>query len=141
VFRYGYDPLHAFAVMVLTPPATENDVDDYVAAVKKLDGVAANRDGSALVLVLDSGYPLPNAAARKRSIEARKDMKSRPVVAVVTTNPLLRAGLAAARWFSPPPFEQAIVTTFDDAVKFIESKRGPTLRILNRLYEEATRKL
>jgi hypothetical protein len=138
MFHYRYDPLHAFAVMVLAPPAADSDIDDYVACVKMLDGVAANREGSALVLVLESGYPLPDGAARQRAVDARKNMKSRPVVAVVTTNPLLRAGLAAARWISPPPFEQSVSATFDEAVRFIEDKRGPTLRLLHRLYEETT---
>ena len=138
MFHHRYDPLHAFAVMVLAPPASESDIEDYVTCVKMLDGVAANREGSALVLVLESGYPLPDAAARKRGVDARKDMKSRPVVAVVTTNPLLRAALEAARWMSPPPFEQSVSATFDEAVQFIEGKRGPTGRLLNRMYEETT---
>ncbi len=137
MIRYRYDPLHAFAVMVLTPPQEATDIDEYVTCVKTLDAFAANREGSALVMVLEEGYPLPNAEARKRGVDARKDMKSKPVVAVVTTNPLLRAAIAAARWISPPPFEQAVVTSFDDAVAFIDAKRGPTLKILHRLYDDA----
>lgn len=138
MFHYRFDPLHAFAVMVLAPPASETDTDEYVACVKTLDAAAANRNGSALVLVLASGFPLPDAPARKRAVDARKNMKSKPVVAVVTTNPLLRAALAAARWISPPPFDQSVSATFEEAVQFIESKRGPTLRLLDRMYEEAT---
>lgn len=137
MLRYRYDPLHAFAVMVLSPPASDADIDEYVACVKTLDGVATNREGSALVMVLDDGYPLPNAEARKRGVDARKDMKSRPVVAVVTTSALMRAALVAARWVSPPPFEQAVVATFDEAVAFIESKRGSTRQLLHRLYQDA----
>lgn len=137
MLRYRYDALHAFAVMVLSPPGGDSDIDEYVACVQKLDAAAANREGAALVMVLEAGYPLPSAKSRQRGVAARKDMKSRPVVAVVTANPLLRAAIVAARWISPPPFEQGIVTTFDDAVTFIESKRGPTLRVLNRLYGEA----
>src|SRR5689334_22987994 len=105
MLRYRYDPLHAFAVMVLSPPATDKDIDEYVTCVKTLDAAAANREGSALIMVLEEGYPLPDAATRQRGVAARKDMKSRPVVAVVTTNPLLRAAIVAARWISPPPFE------------------------------------
>jgi len=63
-------------------------------------------------------------------------MKSKPVVAVVTTNPLLRAAIGAARWISPPPFEQGVVATFEEAVAFVESKRGGTMRVLQRLYDE-----
>jgi hypothetical protein len=140
MLRYRYDALRAFAVMVVSPPATDADIDEYVACVKTLDAAAANREGAALVLVLQAGYPLPNAEARKRAVDARKDMKSRPVVAVVTTNPLLRAALAAARWISPPRFEQGIVTSFEDAVTFIESNRGPTLGLLHRMYQEACAK-
>jgi hypothetical protein len=113
--------------LVLAPPESATDIDDYVACVKLLDGVAANREGSALVLVLESGYPLPDARSRKRGVDARKDMKARPVVAVVTTNPLLRAALGAARWISPPPFEQSVSSTFAEAVRFIE-----TLHATNR---------
>lgn len=136
MLRYRYDALHAFAVMVLSPPATEGDIDEYVACIRTLDGVGANREGSALVMILEAGYPLPNAEARKRGVDARKDMKSKPVVAVVTTNPLLRAAIGAARWISPPPFEQGVVATFDEAVAFIESKRGGTMRLLQRLYDD-----
>jgi hypothetical protein len=138
MFHYRYDPIHAFAVMVLAPPASETDIEQYVACVKTLDAAAANRKGSALVLVLVSGYPLPDGPTRKRGVDARKDMKARPVVAVVTTNPLLRAALAAARWISPPPYEQSVSATFEEAVQFIESKRGSTLRLLDRMYEETT---
>lgn len=136
MLRYRYDAIHAFAVMVLSPPATDGDIDEYVACIRTLDAVAANREGSALVMILESGYPLPNAEARKRGVDARKDMKSKPVVAVVTTNPLLRAAIGAARWISPPPFEQGVVATFDEAVAFIESKRGGTMRVLQRLYDD-----
>lgn len=137
MLRYRYDRNHAFAVMVLSPPASETDIDEYVACVKTLDAVATNREGSALVMVLEEGYPLPNADARKRGVDARKDMKSRPVVAVVTTSRLLRAALVAARWISPPPFEQAVVATFEEAVAFIEAKRGSTRQLLHRMYDEA----
>src|SRR3954471_11434868 len=82
MFHYRYDPLYALAVIVLAPPQSATDIDDYVACVKLLDGVAANREGAALVLVLESGYPLPDARSRKRGVDARKDMKARPVVAV-----------------------------------------------------------
>lgn len=140
MLRYRYDALHALAVMVLTPPQEDTDIDAYVACVKTLDAVAVNREGSALVMVLEDGYPLPNAHARKRGVDARKDMRSRPVVAIVTTNPLLRAAIGAARWISPPPFEQGVVANFDDAVAFIDSKRGPTLKILHRLYDDARSK-
>lgn len=141
MLRYRYDASHALAVMLLAPPATETDIDDYVACLKVLDGVGVNRKTAALVLVLEEDYPLPGATARKRGVDARKDMKSRPVVAVVTSNPLLRAALAAARWISPPPFEQRVVTTFDEAVSFIESRRGPTLGILQRLHDVARAEL
>ena len=136
MLRYRYDALHAFAVMVLSPPATNTDVDEYVACIKTLDAVGANREGSALVMILEAGYPLPNAEGRKRGVDARKDMKSKPVVAVVTTSPLLRAAIGAARWISPPPFEQGVVATFEEAVAFIESKRGSTMRVLQRLYDD-----
>jgi hypothetical protein len=141
MFHYRHDPLHALAVIVLAPPALDADIDEYIACVKMLDGVAANREGSALVLVLESGYPLPDARARKRGVDARKDMKARPIVSVVTSNPLLRAALVAAHWISPPPFEQHIAATFEEAVKYVEGKRGPTLGLLARMYEESTASL
>jgi hypothetical protein len=138
MFQCRHDPLRALAVIVLAPPALETDIDEYVASVKMLDAVGANREGSALVLVLESGYPLPDAGTRKRGVDARKDMKSRPVVSVVTSNPLLRAALVAAHWISPPPFEQHIAATFDEAVRYIEAKRGPTLGLLERMYGESS---
>lgn len=141
MLRYRYDTTQALAVIVLGPPAVDADIDDYVACLKLLDDVGANRKTAAVVFVIDDGYPLPGAAARKRGVDARKDMKSRPVVAVVTTNALLRAALAAARWISPPPFEQGVVATFDEAVAFIETRRGPTLRVLHRLHDVARAEL
>lgn len=136
MFHSRHDARLALAVMVLAPPALESDIHDYVACVKMLDGVASNREDAALVLVLESGYPLPDADARKRGVDARKDMKSRPVVAVVTENPLLRAGLAAARWMSPLTFEQHVASTFEEAVTYIEASRGPTLGRLVQMYDE-----
>ena len=138
MFRSRHDPRLALAVIVLAPPEQETDIDEYVACVKMLDAVGANREGAALVLVIESGYPLPDGRARQRGVDARKDMKSRPVVSVVTSNPLLRAALTAARWVSPPPFEQHVAPTFDEAVKYIEERRGPTRGLLHRMYEEST---
>jgi hypothetical protein len=105
--------------------------------VKRLDAVGADHPRAALALVIADGYPLPGADARRRGVDARKNMVSRPVVAVVTTSPLVRAAIAASRWISPPPYEQRVLPTFEEAVTFIEAKRGPTLRILDRMYDEA----
>lgn len=138
MFDSRHDPSVALAVIVLAAPALETDVDEYVACVKMLDGVASNRERSALILVLENDYPLPDAQARKRGVDARKDMKSRPVVSVVTSNALIRAALAAARWIAPAPFEQHVAPTFDEAVKYIEATRGPTWGRLRQLYDESS---
>lgn len=138
MFASRHDPLHALAVMVVAPPALPSDADDYVACVQLLDSVAKGRDGSALVLVFEEGYPLPDAATRKRAVDARRGMQARPVVSVVTKSALFRAALAAAHWISPPPFEQHVAASFEDAVAYIEAKRGPTLRMLDKMYDEAT---
>jgi len=55
VLRYRYDARHAFAVMVLSPPAADTDIDEYVACIETLDAVGANREGSALVMILEAG--------------------------------------------------------------------------------------
>jgi len=138
MFASRHDPLRALAVIVLAPPANDSDVGDYVACVQLLDQVGNNREGAALVLVLEEGYPLPDAETRKKAVDARRGMKSRPVVSVVTKSALLRAALKAAHWISPPPFEQHVAASFEEAVQYIESKRGPTLRLLDKMYDEAT---
>lgn len=138
MFKHVHDSAFGFAVMVFATPPSEDDADHYVAAVRTLDAMGAERDGSALVLVFEAGYPMPDAVLRKRFVEARKGMRSRPVVALVGAHPLMRASVIAARWISPPPFPQEATATFAEAVEWIESKRGPTLRVLDRLYAEVT---
>lgn len=141
MFESKYDSAFAFAVFVFSAPYSEKDADDYVTQVRQLDRMAAEREGCALILVLEKGYPAPDARLRKRFVEARRDIKSRPVVAIVSEHPLIRMAIGAVRWLSPPPFPQQVFDTVPEAIAWIESQRGPTLRVLGRLYEEATASL
>jgi hypothetical protein len=141
MFESKYDSAFAFAVLVFAPPYSDKDIDDYETRIQQLDRFVAGRERSALILVMEKGYPLPDARMRKRFVEARRNIQSRPVVAIVSEHPLLRLVVTAAHWISPLPFPHQVCSTVPEAIAWIESQRGPTLRVLDRLYEEAVASL
>jgi hypothetical protein len=141
VFICEFDSAFGFGIMLFEPPFEEADFEQYVELVPKLDKRIGEREGSALVLEFAPGYPGPNALWRKRFVEARRSMVSKPVVAIVVPSFAMRAGVALAAWIKPRPFEQGVFGTFAEAMVWLEEKRGPTTKILQSLYADAKKRV
>jgi hypothetical protein len=135
-FLHEVDPAFAFALILFELPFEEHDFEQYVEVIPKLDQRVAGREGPALIVELAEGYPSPNAVWRKRFVAARANIVSKPLVAIVVHSAAARAAVGLARWLEPPPFEQQVFGTFEAAVTWIEQKRGPTTKVLRRLYAE-----
>ncbi len=82
MFTYEIDPAFAFAVMLFRLPVEEHDLARYIDAIPKLDRRVAGRDSPVLVVELAEGYPAPSAMWRKRLVEARQKLVSKPLVAI-----------------------------------------------------------
>jgi len=89
------------------------------------------------VLLVERENAMPDAKWRKRMAEASATLRSRPSVAFASASPLLRGMVTAVNWFRPPRYEFTIVSTFDEAIAWVEQRRddapGAALR---RMLEE-----
>jgi hypothetical protein len=139
VFVCEYDPVFAFGVMLFGLPGEERDCDQYVESIPKLDKRVGRRDASLLVEFVE-GYTPPNALWRKRFIEARSHLVSRPRVALVLPSAAARATLKLANWVSPAPFEQRPFSTADEAIVWLAERAG-SRKPLDALYQSARAKL
>jgi hypothetical protein len=142
MFVYEIDPAFGFAVVLFAPPAEEDDFARYVELIPQLDRRGAEREAPVLLLEFGEGYPPPNAIWRKRFVDARASLASRPIVALVTPSRAMRAGIALARWIRPPTFDQSVFATVDEAMGWLAEARGPTAaKLLRRLYADARRRV
>ena len=140
MFICELDPAFAFGLMLFAPPFEEHDFARYVETIPQLDARATGRDSPVLLMEFVADYPAPNAVWRKRFVEARASLVSRPMVALVAPSMAMRAGIGLARWIQPPKFEQRVFSTFEGAMQWVEDARGPSTKILRRLHEEAMQK-
>ena len=137
MFTSEFDSAFACAVLLFALPFEEGDFARHVELLPMLDARMEGRDRPVIVLEFEDGYPVPNALWRKRMVEARANVRSRPVVALVTPSFAQRAGAGLAAWIRPPQFEQRVFSTFEEAMKWIGEKRGVTTKILHKLRADA----
>ena len=140
MFLCEFDTAFALGVMLFEVPPDEEDFARYIEAIPTMDQRAKGRESPVLVVEFGAGYPAPKAAWRKRLVEARDHIVSKPLVALVAPSVAMRAGISLVRWLDPPPFEQQVFSTFEEAMEWVAQKRGPTTKVLARLYEDVTRK-
>ena len=141
MFICEIDPAFGFAVMIFAPPAEEDDFARYVELVPQLDRRGAEREGPALIVEFGEGYPPPSATWRKRFVDARAGLASKPIVALVTPSRAMRAGIALAGWMRPPTFDQSVFATVEEAMDWVVGVRGPSAKVLHRLYGDAKRRV
>lgn len=125
-------------------PDPEQDTEIFIRAIKRLEDEGLSRpDGVVCILVVDSDYPRPNSIVRRRLAEARKTARGTVRFSLVTSSRLARGVVLTMDWINPPPpnYESSVHATFDEAVLWMEQKRGQKLPILYRLYESARAKM
>ena len=128
----------ALCVWVFTGPHNSDaDFEQYLASIRRLDEACRGRELPAGILVADPGNPPPNATWRRRIADETRSLATRPLFAMVTTSLVLRGVVTAINWIRPPPYEFATFERFDDALAWVEARRGRKLAIGQRLLAEA----
>lgn len=139
MFTYAYDEATGSALFLFS--GLSNDDDDfvrYLAAMDDLDRRAAGRSDAAIITFVEPGNPPPSAKWRKLIGERSTSLKTRPVAALVSSSPLIRGVVTVLDWIAPKRFEaQVAVASYDEAVSWIESKRGPRKAAFGVLLREA----
>lgn len=139
MFVFAYDEEKACALFLFTGKSNDDaDFLRYLASVEDLDRRATGRTDAAIITLVEEGNPPPNAKWRRAIGEQSVHTKTRPVGALVSSSPLIRGVVTVLDWFAPKRFEAHVaVATFDEAIAFIEKRRGPRRRTFLALRAEA----
>jgi hypothetical protein len=139
MFTSAYCAKSAMLVLLFSgPDASDQDYERMIEAWSRLYRDAEGRTPIGIVVV-DSGQSPPNANWRRRIAAVQRERKGSRRVAVVTSNPLIRAVITAVEWMTPPgPNQQtSAFATFEDAVRAFEALEGRRLDRLRALHHEA----
>lgn len=139
VFSEAADVRLGLAVWVFSGPTnTDADFEAYLASIARLDlaMLGAGVKHPAVIQVVDEGNQIPNSHWRRRIAEATRVLHCRPLFALVTTSTLVRGVATAINWIRPPRYEVVAWATFDQAVSWVERRRGHSAR-LHALLAEA----
>lgn len=138
MFGRAVDKAFGVGVVVFSLPYKEEDLERYHAMLLEGDALARSDHRPALIMISEDGYPPPSAIWRKRILEAACNFKNMPFFVLVTSSRLVALASTALAWIRPLPYERTTVTTFDDAVRWMEAKRGVKLgRIFQGLLKDA----
>lgn len=93
----------------------------------------------AILVLLDRGHALPDANTRKRiaTVSGRADFE--PHLAIVSQNPMLRGVLTAVSWLRRAHYSDTIVSSVDEAIRWLEVERGEGLPELRSMLMEVER--
>lgn len=131
--------------MLVRPFDEEKDNAGILGSIERHQAMSMNLKGDGIViLVVDRDYPNPSAMWRKRFAEMRDHQRfARMLFAVATPSTHLHGVLTAINWMRPlsPKFDADSFSTFDDAVRWVEQKRGNRLPVVTRLFDEVQEKL
>ena len=93
-----------------------------------------------LLLIADAGNPTPNAPWRRKFAAANAKIPPPAYCAFATSSALVRGAMQAIQWLRPLPYDISFHATFEQAVAWLESRRGTRLApLLHALHLEARR--
>jgi len=141
VFTYAYDePLGAGLFLFSGKTNTDDDFDRYLAAIDELIIRTRGRTDLAAIILVDEGNPPPNAKHRQRMAQRVKGDDLKLVQALVTSSPLVRGVMTVMTWVTRSRFEATTVcATLDEAIRWVEAKRGPRRAVFAALHSQARR--
>ncbi len=139
MFTYAYDEGVGVAVFLFAgKDNTDDDFERYMASLDKLAASANGRTDAAVVTVVDRGNPPPNAKWRERIGQRSRTLRTHAVAVLVSDSPMIRGVMTVLNWIAPKRFEeQVVLATFEEAVVWIEARRGPRRSVLTVLLREA----
>lgn len=138
MFTYAYDKAFGIAVTVFSGSTnTDDDYAGFIDLIQKLDALGEGRDQPVFFQIFDSDNPPFPAIWRKRVVEVRAHLKSKPFVLVLAQSRLYASIIWVVNKLDPPPFEQYNVSTFEEGVELVNARRPGTGAILQALHAEA----
>jgi hypothetical protein len=146
MYTYSYNKARGLLVGLLSGRYnSETDYRRVVYTIGQLIDDARGRPGGAVcVLAAEPENPHPNAAWRKRLAELQERAGSRTqrfLFVLVTESQIMRGVMTEIRWLKPPtpPHETVTISTFEEAMRWVEARRGESLFELRGLLLEAAR--
>ena len=141
LFTYAYDEqLGACLFLFSGKSNTDADFDRYLAAIDQLIERTRGRTDLAAMIVVDDGNPPPNAKYRQLMSQRVKGDDLKLVQVLVTSSPIIRGVMTVMTWVTKSRFEATTVcATFDEAITWVEARRGPRRTAFNLLLRRARR--
>ena len=137
MFRLAFDSSTLVAVGIFYGrDNTDFDFQAYIDSFDELDEIAYERpdERAAYVLIVDPENPRPNAMWRKRIADASSDIRSNPLVSLVTKSAAIRSVVTAINWFRPPKYSIKCHESLEAAGAWIQAQRsGEVLGVLQKL--------
>lgn len=140
VFSHAFDIVEAAAVFLFTGDShDDSDFERYIATFTMLDKRATGRESPIGMVIPEGDHLLPNAIWRRRIAEAARNLKSNPLMVVVTPSSVARGIVQAVQWIHPLPFDAATARDLNEAILVAERHRGRPAPFFRDLYQEAKR--
>jgi hypothetical protein len=138
VLVYRIDRYFGICVWLFTGPTnTDDDFERYCGSFALADEAAAVLPMRPVALLwVDRDNPLPNAKWRRRIAEASTTLRSRPAIAFASPSPLIRGIVTAVEWLRPAPYDFVVASTFEEALRYLEERRGAALLRVAELLAE-----
>jgi hypothetical protein len=129
----------ALLVVRLYGEPERDDYDRLLEAALTLDRHGAESGKrTAEILLIEDGYPRPDATQRRRIAESAQLLSAeRPLFALVTTSSVIRGVLTVLGWLVPPRHEMGAFAGFEEAARWIEERRGQKLPVLRDMFATA----
>ncbi len=140
MFRLSFDRQNLIAVGVFSGGEnTDADFQAYIDSFAQLDTIAfTNRHERAVyALIVDPDNPRPDAMWRKRIADGSANIRSNPLVSLITKSAAIRSVVTAVNWFRPPTYSIKCHDSIEAAAAWIGAQRsGDVLAIMRKLEKD-----
>lgn len=140
MFRLAFDRSSLIAVGIFSGlENTDADFQAYIDSFDRLDVIAFKERSERAVyaLIVDPENPRPNAFWRKRIADASSDVRSNPLVSLITTSAAIRSVVTAINWFRPPTYSIKCHESLEAAAAWARAHRSSdVLEIMRQLERE-----
>lgn len=113
-----------WAVVRLSPPASDVDWRDYAAAIDGMNREVSPRHRPVLLQLIDPGIAPPSAVVRRELAALRARIRPDALNVVVVPSALTRYGQIALDWLQRPAYESHTAASLDEALQILRAKLG-----------------
>ncbi len=140
MFRLAFDRSSVIAVGVFSGREnTDADYQAYIKSFEQLDSIAFHqqKERAVYAVIVDPENPRPSATWRKQVAEASANIRSNPLVSLITRSAAIRSVVTAINWFRPPTYSIKCHESLEASAAWIQAQRsGDILFILRKLERE-----